>query len=201
MAITNGYCTLMELREFAGIEDGADDARLELAIEAASRAIDRVARRRFWVNSVDETRYYQGTNSQLCWIDDLSSITSLATDDAGARTYGTTWASTDYDLWPDNAATIGDPYMVIQTTPTGRYRFPNYPRSVRVVGKFGVPAVSPWQDAVKQATLIHASRLFKRKDSPLGVAGVGAVGQTILITDIDPDVRQLIAPPITRLFN
>jgi len=40
MAITNGYCTLAQIKASAGITDTVDDVLLELAVEAASREID-----------------------------------------------------------------------------------------------------------------------------------------------------------------
>lgn len=153
------------------------------------------------MNSSDETRYYTAVNPQMCWIDDLTAITSLATDDTGARSYGTTWASTDYDLWPENAALRGEPYTVAQVTPNGRYRFPPLTRGVRIVGRFGVAASSPWIDVVKSATLLQVARYWARKSSPYGIAGSTALGQAIVLNELDPDVKQLIAPPITRLFN
>jgi hypothetical protein len=45
---------------------------------------------------------------------------------------------------------------------------------------------------VKQACLIQASRLMKRHDSPLGVAGFGDLGVVRVSSRVDPDVAQLI---------
>ena len=45
---------------------------------------------------------------------------------------------------------------------------------------------------IKQACLIQSSRLFKRLDSPLGVAGFGDMGIMRVSSRIDPDVAQLI---------
>jgi len=49
-------------------------------------------------------------------------------------------------------------------------------------------------DPIKQATVIQASRLFKRLESPLGVAGVSDIGIMRVGRAIDGDVAQLIDP-------
>ena len=48
--------------------------------------------------------------------------------------------------------------------------------------------------AITQACVIQASRIFKRLDSPLGVAGFGELGAISVTRDIDPDVAQLVGP-------
>jgi hypothetical protein len=54
--------------------------------------------------------------------------------------------------------------------------------------------VKKWvvEPVVAQATLIQAGRYWKRKDAPFGVAGVGQLGQVVAITNLDPDVKQLL---------
>ena len=199
--LVNAYCDLDELKRRLDITDNKDDIQLIGFINAASRAIDRHCRRRFYQNTVDETRYYKATNACLVLTDDIVSITTLATDDSGARTYPTTWSTTDYDLGPDNAAVDSTPYMQLSVTPTGRYRFPLFNRGVRIVGKFGIASTSAYLPSVKEAMLQWAQRLFKLKDAPFGVAGSVALGQVTALTDIPPDVKKLLAPPIMRYRN
>ena len=59
-------------------------------------------------------------------------------------------------------------------------RFPNR-WDVQIVAQFGVPADSPWQKIVKQAALIQTHRMFKRKDSPFGIAGANDFGQLTML--------------------
>jgi hypothetical protein len=47
--------------------------------------------------------------------------------------------------------------------------------------------------AVKQATIIQAARIFKRLDSPLGVAGFEDLGIMRVGRGLDTDVAQLVA--------
>ena len=62
---------------------------------------------------------------------------------------------------------------------------------VRVTGTYGWQAVP---ESIKFATIIQASRLFKRLESPLGVAGVSDIGIMRVGANIDGDVAQLINP-------
>ena len=190
MAITNGYCTLPELKARISVDssDTADDAKLEATIEAASRAIDGYCRRRFY--AANDTRYYTAHCATEIAVDDLLSVTTLKTDASGDRTYGTTWATTDYDLEPYNAVADGRPYTHIRVTPNGNYTFPGYARGVQIVGSFGYASSTP--DLVHEACLLQAARLHRRKDAPFGVAGLGDLGEIRLVSALDPDVRMLL---------
>lgn len=192
---TNGYVTLSELKSRLDITSTSYDSLLDQAIEAASRQIDAYTGRRFYRTASDETRYYTATDPDLLLLpDDLGSLTSLATDDDGDRVYETSWASTDYDLEPANAALDGQPYTAIRVTPLGRYTFPSTQRGVKLVGTFGYSALASVPDAVAEACAIQAARLFKRRDSPFGMAGSPEFGVLRTVPAIDPDVRALLAP-------
>lgn len=55
MTVVNGYCTLDELKARLDISttDTADDTKLEVIIQAASRAIDAKTGRRFYATTAD----------------------------------------------------------------------------------------------------------------------------------------------------
>ncbi len=195
MAITNGYLTLSEIRGWVGLPDThtADDVRLEEAINAASRYIDDLCGRRFYANTADETRYYTATREDRLTgrdgLDDIYAITTLKTDEDGDRTYETTWAVTDYDLLPLNAALDGEPYTRIETSPDGDYSFPTHAKGVQIVGKFGwnsCPAV------VKRACYILAAYLWKQKDTPLGVQGTTELGNIYVEPRVNMMMRQML---------
>lgn len=189
MAIVNGYATLADLKARLGIgvSDVTDDSVLENVVEAVSRWIDHYCNRRFY--SAAETRYYTAESPVVLWTDDLVSITSLATDDDGDRVYETAWAATDYDLEPYNAALSGEPYTAIRIAPNGSYTFPSTRKGVKITGTFGYPAIP---DAVAEACLLQSSRVFRRKDAPLGVVGSPEIGQAVTLGRVDPDVRALL---------
>lgn len=197
MAITNGYCTLSDVKSAFRITDSVDDAMLEIAIESASREIDGYCERIFY-NAGTATRVYVPTDTFYVETDDIISITTLKTSSNGSA-FDTTWsASGDYQLEPLNGVSgglVGHPSTRIRAI--GSYLFPlwdpknvnSHEATVQVVGRFGWNAVPV---AIKQATIILASRLFKRLDTPLGVSfdelGALRVGR------IDPDVEKLVGP-------
>jgi hypothetical protein len=195
MAITNGYATLAELKAALRLTDSIDDSLLELAIESASREIDGYCERVFF--STSATRIYAPQNIYLVETDDIVSVTSVKTSTDGL-TFDTTLASTDYQLEPLNglAGGISTPFNQIRAI--GDYLWPAYTpqtifhleASVQVVGVFGFSAIPT---AIRQATVILAMRIFKRLDSPLGIAGFGDMGQ-MRVGRFDPDVEALVAP-------
>jgi hypothetical protein len=60
---------------------------------------------------------------------------------------------------------------------------------VKVTGYWGFTAVPT---AIRQATIIQASRIFKRLDSPLGVLSSPDLGFIRVGSRLDPDVAQLV---------
>lgn len=192
MAITNGYCTLAELKQSLGIEDNLDDARLELAINTASREIDQFTGRNFYNNGT-ATRVFAAEDWLTVSIDDLISLTTLETASNADGVFDTTWTATDYQLEPLNGRAnglTGWPYTRIRSVAS--LLFPKFQEraTVRVTGVWGWSAVPV---PIQTATILQAARLFKRADAPFGAAGYGDVG-IIRVTRFDPDVTQAIAP-------
>jgi hypothetical protein len=103
-----------------------------------------------------------------------------------------TWAAKDYQLEPLNSLAGGIPSPTTQIRAVDDYWFPlaNGEATVEVVGTFGWSAVPK---PIKLATVLLAMRLYKRMDSPLGVAGVGELG-VIRVSRIDPDIDAMIQP-------
>lgn len=189
MAISNGYCTLSELKARLDIDDTTDDTILENVIEAASRVIDKDCNTRFYAAS--ETRYYSAEAPGVVTVDDLLSVSSLATDEALDGLYSTTWATTDYQLLPFNST----PYREIRVKPTTTKYFPvsSYKGRVKVTGSFGYSATTP--DAINEACLILASRYFKRKDAVFGILGTPELGTIQMMGELkkDSEYQQAIA--------
>ena len=190
MAITNGYCTLAEVKASLRITDSVDDDLLELAVEAASREIDSSCERQFY--STATTRIYTPRHSYITEIDDLSSVTSIKTSSAADGVFDVTWGTDDYQLEPLNGLIGGIETPANQIRAVGDYTFPisGGEATVQVVGTFGF---STTPTAIRQATVILASRIYKRNDSPLGVAGFGDLG-AIRVSRLDSDVEALIMP-------
>jgi hypothetical protein len=193
LAITNGYASLNEVKAALRISDNVDDTLLEMAIESASRMIDGHAGRYFY-SSGTATRIFAADDALICQIDDLAGTAiTLVTDPDADGTWADTWATIDYQLEPVNGIVDGltTPYTRIRATEN--YNFPvlNGEALVKVTGVFGWPSIPI---AIKQACVIQSSRIFKRLDSPLGVAGFGDMGAVRVSRYLDPDVQQLVAP-------
>jgi hypothetical protein len=191
MAITQGYATLLDVKNALRITDSLDDGLLETAIESASRMIDGFTARNF-TNAGTAVRNFAATDAINLIIDDAITVTEVASTDEIGDTY-TIWDVTDYQLEPLNDRVDGlySPYTGIRAV--GDYLWPvvDHQALVRITGTWGWPAIP---SAVKQACIIQSSRLFKRLDSPLGVLGMGDMGAIRVSRFLDSDVEQLLMP-------
>jgi len=200
MAITNGYATRNQIKAALriGTADTVDDDLIDNCAGAASRLIDGYCNRKFWAVGSATSRVYQADNEFYCNIDDISGTAiTLKTSSFPGNGFDVTWTVTDYQLEPLNANLDGLTWSYDKIRAVGDYLFPtvnaNYGEQalVQVTANFGWPSVP---EPVTQATIIQASRLFKRYDSPLGVAGFGDMGAIRVSRALDPDVAQLVEP-------
>lgn len=193
MAITNGYCTLAELKASLNITDAVDDTALEAAITASSRMVDDYTERFFYVNGSSGspvTRYYTALDPYTINVDDITLVSEIATDDNFDFTYGTVFTTSDYMVEPINNPIKSWPYNRILAI--GSYIFPyQLPQAVRVKGVWGFTAIPP---EVNMATLIQSSRIFGRRQSPFGIAGSPDLGTVRLFSRLDADVEVLLRP-------
>ena len=199
MAISNGYATLAEVKASLRINDSVDDALLEIAIESASRQVDGHTNRSFTLAGTAATaRVFTTAWSDLVWVDDFASTTGLVIETADGLdgNFATTWGTADYQLEPLNGRDSGIAWPYSKVRSTGNKAFPVDAgiAAVRVTARWGWSAVP---SAVKQATILLASRGFKRYDSALGVAGFGDLG-AIRVSRTDPDVTALLEPYVLR---
>jgi hypothetical protein len=192
MAITNGYATLAQVKAALRITDSVDDALLEMAIESGSRAIDGYANRSFYSQG-SAVRIFTPNDNFLTEIDDLVTLTLLETKTDDDSDFDTIFAADDYQLEPLNGRVDGlaVPFNFIRAV--GDYLFTQFEQeaTVRVTGVWGWPSVPI---SITQATVIQSSRIYKRLDSPLGVAGVSDIGIMRISNRLDPDVAQLVDP-------
>ena len=196
--MTNPYASLTQVKAALRITDSVDDSLLEMAIESASRLIDGYTYRYFY-NAGTAVRNFAAEDSYLVNIDDLVSISELKTTDEIGSEY-TTWNATDYQLQPVNGKQDGlnIPYTSILAVDDKLFNTLGSQALVRITGVWGWSAVPI---AVTQATIIQSSRIYKRLDSPLGVAGFGDLGAIRVGRSLDPDVEQLVMPyRIMRTF-
>lgn len=184
MVITNGYATLDELKRRLDVTKADQDATLEQNIEAASRQIDGWTARTFYVETATRTVSVEETG-ELLLDRDLITLTGIATDEDGDRVYETVWDVSQVEFDGD------PPYQALHLVPFASRYFPLGRNRVQVTGDWGYGSTVP--DAIREACLILAARLYKRKDAPFGVAGSADHGQLLTLPGMDPDVKQLIS--------
>jgi hypothetical protein len=200
MPITNGYATRNQVKAALriGTADTLDDDLIDNCVGAASRLIDGYCNRRFWQSGTAEARIFQAEDSFYCSIDDIAGTAlTLKSSTQADGTFDLTWSRSDYQLEPLNGNLDGLTWSYDKIRAVGDYLFPtvnaNYGEQalVQVTAIFGWPSVP---EPVTQATIIQASRIFKRYDSPLGVAGFGDLGAIRVSRFLDPDMAQLVEP-------
>ena len=198
--INQGYATRNQVKAALriGTADTIDDDLIDNCVGAASRLIDGYCNRRFWQTGTAEARVYQAEDSFYCSIDDIAGTAiTLKTSSQSDGTFDVTWKVSDYQLEPLNGNLDGLTWSYDKIRAVGDYLFPtvnaNYGEQalVQVTAVFGWPEVP---EPVTQATIIQASRIFKRYDSPLGVAGFGDLGAIRVSRYLDPDMAQLVEP-------
>jgi len=200
MTISNGYATKNQIKAALriGTADVLDDDLIDNCAGAASRLIDGYCNRKFWSVGSATSRVYTAEDDYYCSIDDIAGTAlTLKTSSLADGVFDVTWTVTDYQLEPLNGNLDGLTWSYDKIRAVGDYLFPNVNANygsqalVQVTAIFGWPSVP---EPVTQATIIQASRLFKRYDSPLGVAGFGDMGAIRVSRALDPDVAQLVEP-------
>ena len=198
MAITNGYATLTQIKNYMSISDNTDNDLLEDLIESASRSIDRIANRRFYLDAAASARLYRAYSDIFVYVDDIGTTSSLvvATDENGNGTYSKTLTlNTDYILDPLTAPSLNRPYTQL-TMVSNTETWPIFPGltqnglrpGVQVTARWGWPSVP---DDINMACLILTADLYKRKDAPGGILGLGDLG-VVRMSPIGRDVTAMV---------
>lgn len=192
MTITNGYITLAGLKTYLKIDDSVEDSLLEQIIESASRSIDRIANRRFYLDSTATARTYRPIGNLRVIVDDIGTTSGiiLKTDPDANGVYQTTFTlNSDYIVEPTNALAKGRPitYLTI-VGPTALSLPVNYWPQVEVTARWGWPTVP---DDIEQATYILSADLYKRKDSIGGVLGLSELG-AIRMSPLGRDIAAIV---------
>lgn len=185
------------LKTHLSIAGTQHDAVVSAAVNAANQAVVQWCGRDFdkVADGAETARVFRPNTGCYAAVDDFWSTTNLVvkTDDGDDGTYETTWASTDYQLEPlnqrENGITV--PYDTIVAVAGRSFPTCNRRPSLQVTAAWGWTAVP---GAVFEAALIKAARLFHRKDSPQGVAGMDQFGAVRISKSEDPDVVSLLAP-------
>jgi hypothetical protein len=211
MAWAPDYATTGDLEDFMRVPD-ADDAAVEArAITAASRAVDKATNRQFGKVSAAEDRFYEAQwDRALCrWfveVDDFmgnASDMTVFADYDGSATYAT--QVTGFRLLDLNAAQKGKPWTRVLFPPSALFStsvelVPYWIRDTAVSSRSVKVNTAAWGWSavpvpIVEATLLQASRLVQRRNSPFGVAGSPEVGSELrLLARVDPDVDVVVRP-------
>ncbi|WP_020385928.1 phage gp6-like head-tail connector protein [Kribbella catacumbae] len=192
MAWAPNYVTDGELKAYLRIGDTVDDAEVGFANAAASRAVDRATNRQFGLVAAAQARKYTARWDKdraryVIDIDDL--MTAL-----GLVVTGENGAVDVFAKQPSNADLNGVPWTLLVVDPTSTTLPTLKEDAVTVTAQFGWTTVPV---AVKQATLLQASRFFTRRQAPFGVAGSPELGSELrLLAKVDPDVAVVLGPYI-----
>ena len=198
MAIVNGYATLTQIKAYMSISDNTDNDLLEDLVESASRSIDRIANRRFYLDSSASARLYRAYSNIFVFVDDIGTTSSLvvAMDEDGSGTYSKTLTlNTDYILDPLTSQSLNRPFTQL-TMVSNTESWPIFPGitsnglrpGVQVTARWGWPSVP---DDINMACLILTADLYKRKDAPGGILGLGDLG-VVRMSPIGRDVTAMV---------
>jgi hypothetical protein len=206
MAWAPDYAEVEELRAFVRIVDEDDDAQLQAAVTAASRAIDDHCKRQFGTVDTAQARQYTArwSRSRGGWlvpIDDLATTDGVvvALDLDGDGVHELTLTAADYVLRPHNAVQKGQVWTELLIRPSTSLRaLDGAAGAVQGLAPWGWPAVPA---TVHEASLLQASRLVQRRDAPFGVAGSPETGSEVrLLARVDPDVAVTLGPYRRRVW-
>lgn len=193
MAITNGYCTLNEVKAALRLSDSIDDTLIENSIESASRRIDGYCGRFFYKTAATAVPLFAKDAYRLM-TSDISSTTGLIVklDNDGNGTYEQTLTlGTDYIVEPTDYQIQQRPIRTL--TMIGGYTFPIYylptDTGVQVTAQWGWNAVP---HDVREACVLLSIRQFARYNAALGVMAFADMAVTVRA--VDPDVRDLLLP-------
>lgn len=200
MSITNGYATLAQVKTELGIADTTSDTKLEVAVSAASRQIDKHTGwpHGFWQDSSVVAQTYYADDARTVTIDDgISTLTGLIVktdiNDDGLFSQTLT-INTNFIVKPTNALLSYpvQPYTEIHLIDyTGSY-FPRWwsgRPGVQVTAKYGWPAVP---DDVFKACLIQSVQLFKASDAVFGAIQLGDGFATRVGRGLNPLAESLL---------
>jgi hypothetical protein len=192
VAVVNGYITLAGLKNYLKIDDSVEDTLLEQIIESASRSIDRIANRRFYLDGTATARTYRPVGNMRVIIDDVGTTSGLIlkTDPNSYGVYQTTFTlNQDYIVEPTNALAKGRPINYLTIVGGTAMSLPvNYWPQVEVTARWGWPSVP---DDIEQATYILSADLYKRKDSIGGVLGLSELG-AIRMSPLGRDITSMV---------
>jgi len=183
------YASLAELKHALRIPDSdtSDDGELLDRLASATERVNSDCGRPhgFGLDTTTSSRIYRPHHEELLSVDDIGSTTGLIVEIGRDNT----WSGIDGSLWdtlPENAIVNGRAIETIRRL-VGAWPMWGLQR-IRVTAQWGWPSVPV---NIKNATILLAARLFRRKDSPEGIRGFSDLG-VIRVSRYDSDYDNLL---------
>lgn len=201
------YCTLAEIKaqlpetlgSAAMSSDTSFDPLIDGLIPAVSRLIDREVGMWpdfFAASTAGETRYYDGNGDTVITIDPFVSLSAVAVAESGGVESSdyVAWSSSDYIVYPLNAAAKAQPYTELRVDiwNGSQLYFDPYPRAVRVTAVFGYSLTAP--ALVKQACIAQTMRYYMKAKNAYNESGMQSFGPVVIKPMLDLDIAQMLAP-------
>jgi hypothetical protein len=185
--IGDPYIGLSDLKKVFDVKaDATDkDERLQLAVDTASREVERFCRRQFNQASTATARVFYSKNPYFVKTDDFFTTTGLVIKTGDPLSgFSSELDAGSYYTEPLNGVVDGVPGW-----PFSRIRgsFIRCYYHVEVTARWGWEAVPA---AVRQSTLLIAEKMYKLDMAPLGVAGFNEFG-SVRVRDIPDAYRHL----------
>ncbi len=183
VAVNSGYIDRNILKQVLFPTTEERDSYLDLLIAAAVNVVNDYTGHDFSATPGQELRYFDSRESTMLVIEDAFGVSSVKLDLDGNGVFETALVEgVDFDLYPLNS----EPKSAVKLRHNGRIsKFPRSLRSVEVTSFWGWPTIP---DVVKQATLLTASRWFKRRDAEYNDASGGTADV------LDSDVAGMLVP-------
>lgn len=192
------YASLGDLKSAIRITDAGSDVLLQVALDAATGAIDEYCNRTFAIGGGVVTRYYTPNANGTVSTDDIYDATGLVISVGGTIVpVAVPNVSAGYTLTPENALALKEPFtgFYYQSFPLAAWPLlwaVQRANAAVTTDKWGYAATIP--PAVQMACLLQASRWFARRNSPYGIAGSPEAGSELrLLAKLDPDVAVMLA--------
>jgi hypothetical protein len=211
IGVLNTYATLAAVKDRAAITSTTLDSEMWLMLHSASRLVDRLCSRHFFV--LLASRAFDVGNVHRISVPDLAVLTVIREDRDGDRVYEVTRDSSDYLPWPTNAepeSVNGIPYNAILADPEGvRPDFPAGLRRVQITGEWGyrkssrdsgttlnqggplsvgvtaVTVADGTKIAAGQTLLLESEQMFVREVATNVATVERAVNGTVEVTHVD----------------
>lgn len=204
--MANDYTTVTEVKAVMPDTSWSTsyDGLLTTLITRASRSIDLFTGREpgSYSVSTNTTRYFNGSGLREQWIDEIAEVSTVAVAETGVvdgangsgGTY-TTWATSDYFLWPYNASQFNRPYQRLDLDQLNGSKqvWYHFPKAIKITGKWGYATTTNLPPEIVQTTIIQTARWFKRGQQAFQDTGaIVELGQLRYTKALDPDVAEMI---------